>query len=127
MKGVKSLSHVLLFVTLSTIAYQAPPSIEFSRQEYWNGLPFPSSGDLPNPGTEPRSPTLQADALLSEPPGKLYVNISASPQQYDKNTLRHKLHIQQEFVYNKWMSLLFSLLLSLCRKDFLLIKKEEEK
>ena len=42
----------------------------FSRQEYWNGLPFPSPGDLPDPGIEPRSPTLQADALTSEPPGK---------------------------------------------------------
>ena len=42
----------------------------FSRQEYWSGLPFPSPGDLPNPGIEPRSPALQADALTSEPPGK---------------------------------------------------------
>ena len=42
----------------------------FSRQEYWSGLPFPSPGDLPDPGTEPRSPVLQADALPSEPPGK---------------------------------------------------------
>ena len=41
----------------------------FSRQEYWSGLPFPSPGDLPDPGIEPRSPTLQADALTSEPPG----------------------------------------------------------
>ena len=44
--------------------------MEFSRQEYWSGLPFPSPGDLPNPGIEPRSPALQADALLTEPPGK---------------------------------------------------------
>ena len=44
--------------------------MEFSRQESWNGLPFPSPGDLPDPGIEPRSPALQADALLSEPPGK---------------------------------------------------------
>ena len=55
-----------------TVAYQAPPSMEFSRQEYWNGLLFPSPGDLPNPETELRSPTLHADALLSEPPGKPY-------------------------------------------------------
>ena len=53
-----------------TIAHQAPQSVKFSRQEYWNGLPFPSPGDLPDPGIEPRSPTLQADALPSEPPGK---------------------------------------------------------
>ena len=49
---------------------QAPPSMEFSRQEYWSGLPFPSPGNLPNPGTEPRSPALQTDTLPSEPPGK---------------------------------------------------------
>ena len=53
-----------------TVAYQAPRSMEFSRQEYWSGMPLPSPGDLPNPGIEPGSPTLQADALLSEPPGK---------------------------------------------------------
>ena len=53
-----------------TIAYQAPPSMGFSRQEYWSGMPFPSPGDLSDPGIEPRSPTLQADALTSEPPGK---------------------------------------------------------
>ena len=47
-----------LFVTPWTVAYQAPLSIGFSRQEYWSGLPFPSTGDLPNPGIEPRSPTL---------------------------------------------------------------------
>ena len=67
---VKSLSRVRLFVTPWTVAYQAPQSMEFSRQEYWSGLPFPSPGDLPNPGMEPRSPTLQEDALPSEPPGK---------------------------------------------------------
>ena len=50
------------------VAYQAPLSMGSSRQEYWSGLPFPSPGDLPNPGIEPRSPTLQADALPSEPP-----------------------------------------------------------
>ena len=47
-----------------TVAYQAPLSMGFSRQEYWSGLPFPSPKDLPNPGTEPRSPALQADSLL---------------------------------------------------------------
>ena len=67
---VKSLSRVWLFATPWTVAHQAPPSMGFSRQEYWNGLPFPSPEDFPNPGIEPRSPTLQADALTSEPPGK---------------------------------------------------------
>ena len=56
---------------LWTIAYQAPPlSMEFSRQEYWDGLPFPNLADLPNPGIEPGSPTLQVGALPSEPSGK---------------------------------------------------------
>ena len=53
-----------------TVAYQAPLPMGFSRQECWSGLPFPSPGDLPDPGIEPGSPTLQADALPSEPPGK---------------------------------------------------------
>ena len=53
-----------------TAAYQAPASMGFSRQEYWSRLPLPSPGHLPDPGIEPRSPALQADALTSEPPGK---------------------------------------------------------
>ena len=60
---VKSLSHVQLFASPWTVAYQDPPSMGFSRQECWSGLPFPSPGDLPNPGIEPGSPILQADAL----------------------------------------------------------------
>ena len=67
---VKLLSCVGLFATLWTVAYQAPPSMGFSRQEYWSGFPFPSPGDLPDPRIDPRSPALQADALPSEPPGK---------------------------------------------------------
>ena len=55
---VKSLSHVQLFAIPWTIAYQAPLSMRFSRQEYWSGLPFPSPGDLPDPGIEPRAPAL---------------------------------------------------------------------
>ena len=66
---VKSLSRVRLFATPCTIAHQAPPSMDFSRQDYWSGLPFFSPGDLPNPVTEPWSPAFQADALPSEPPG----------------------------------------------------------
>ena len=53
-----------------TVAYQGPPSMEFSRQQYWSWLPFPSPGDIPDPGIQPRPPALQADALLSELPGK---------------------------------------------------------
>ena len=67
---VKSLSRVRLFVTPWTVAYQAPQSVEFSRQENWSGLPFPSPGYLPSPGIEPGSSALQADSLLSKPPGK---------------------------------------------------------
>ena len=73
-----------------TVACQAPLSVKFSRQEYWSGLPFPSPGDLPNPGTEPGSPALQADSLPSEPQVTLYkqsynlkiVTISHLPLQY---------------------------------------------
>ena len=67
---VQSLSRVRLFATPWTVAYQAFLSMGFSRQEYQSGLPFPSPGDLPDGGIEPRSSTLQADALTSEPPGK---------------------------------------------------------
>ena len=74
-------SHVQLCATLWTIALQAPLSMEFSRQEYWSGLPFPSPGDLPNSGIESGSPELQADSLLSEPPGKdLSVQFSSVTQ-----------------------------------------------
>ena len=66
----KLLSRVQLFVTPCTLAHQAPPSMGFSRKEYWSGLPFPSPGDFPNPRIEPRSPAFQADTLTSEPPGK---------------------------------------------------------
>ena len=65
---VKSLSRVRLFATPWTVAYQAPPSMGFSRQEYWSGVPLPSPGGLPDPGIEPGSPEFQADALTSEPP-----------------------------------------------------------
>ena len=67
---VKSLSRVRLFATPWIVAYEASPSMGFSRQEYWSGLPFPSPGDLPDPGIEPRSPALEADTLTSDPPGK---------------------------------------------------------
>ena len=67
---VKLLSRVRLFATPWTVAHQAPLSVGFSRQEYWSGLPFPSPGDLPDPGIEPRSPASRADTLTSEPPGK---------------------------------------------------------
>ena len=68
--AVQSLSRVRLFAIPWTVAYQALTPMGFSRQECWSGLPFPSPGDLPDPGIKPRSPALRADALPSEPPGK---------------------------------------------------------
>ena len=67
---MKSPSHVRLFATPWTVTYQATQTMGFSRQQCWSGLPFPSPGDLSDPGIEPESPALQADALPSEPPGK---------------------------------------------------------
>ena len=70
---VKLLSCVRLFVTPWTVAYQAPPSMGFSRQEYWSGLPFPAPGDLRNSGIEPRLPHCRQTLLPSEPPGKICI------------------------------------------------------
>ena len=67
---MKSLSRVRLLADPWTVACQAPLSMGFSRQEYWSGLPFPSPGDFPDPGIEPGSPAMEADALTSEPQGK---------------------------------------------------------
>ena len=67
---VQSLSRVLLYATPGTVAHQAPLSIEFSRQEYGSELPFPSPGDLPDSGIEPKSPALKADSLPAELQGK---------------------------------------------------------
>ena len=68
------ITNVVVFgaATPWTVPRQTPLSVEFSRQEYWSGLPFPSPGDLPDPGIKSESPTLQADSLPSEPPGKPY-------------------------------------------------------
>ena len=69
--NLSCLSHVQLFVTLGTVACQAPLIMGFSRQEYWSGLPCPPAGDLPNPGIKPISPALQVDYLSLAPPGKV--------------------------------------------------------
>ena len=83
-------SHIQLFVTLWTVAHQAPLSMRFSRQEYWSGLPFLSSGDLPDPGIKPRSPALWADSLPPEPPGKPYVyNIVSVSAIKQSEAVRH--------------------------------------
>ena len=78
-----------------TAARQAPPWVGFSKQEYWSGLPCPPPGNLPNPGIEPRSPTLQADSLPSEPPGKPAINI--------QNTIYYNLHTYIYVVVDQWI------------------------
>ena len=70
---VKSLSRVRLFATPWTVAHQASRSMGFSRKEYWSGLPFPSPGDLPDPGIKPGSPALAGVFLTTEPPGKPFI------------------------------------------------------
>ena len=67
---VQSLSCVWLSANPWTVALQASPSVGFSRQEYWSGLPFPSPGDLSNPGVETESPALAGRFFTAEPPGK---------------------------------------------------------
>ena len=89
---VKSLSRVRLFATPWTVAYQAPPSMGFSRQEYWSGLSFPSPGDLPNPGIKPGSPALEAEALTSESPGKPYIYM----QIFVAKLRLFKLYLQED-------------------------------
>ena len=87
---VKSLSRVWLFATPWTLARQVPLSTEFPRQEYWSGLPLPSPGDLPDLGTEPRSPALQADTLLSEPPGKSITGWGTSKCKDSSGRMSHR-------------------------------------
>ena len=112
---MKSLSRAPLFETPWTVACQAPLSMGFSRQEYWSGLPFPSPGDLPNPGIEPGSPALQADSLLAEPreevtkvgllrwlgiePGQLFGRQLCSPL-YRQCSLNYT---QIFYIVNKWL------------------------
>ena len=96
---VKSLSRIRLFAMPWTVAYHAPPSMEFSRREYWSGLPFPSLGDLPNPGIEPGSPALQADALPSEPPGwRVMTNVDSILKSRDI-TLPTKVDLVKAMVF----------------------------
>ena len=84
---VKLLSRAHLSATPWTVVYRAPLSMEFSRQEYWSVLPFPSPGNLPNPEIEPGYPTLQADALPYDPPGK-----PKSPKGHHKIKSTHSSH-----------------------------------
>ena len=103
----ESLSRVRPFATPWTVAHQAPPFMGFSRQEYCSGLPFPSPGDLPNPGIKPGSPALQADALTSEPPGK--------PGRHPYLTTGKTIALTRWTSVGQVMSLLFSMLSRLIR------------
>ena len=85
--NVKLLSRIQLFVTLWTVAYQAPPPMGFSRQEYWSGFPFPSPENLPNPRIEPWSLILQADTLPSEPSGDELINLISDSSAFSKSSL----------------------------------------
>ena len=85
--NMKLLSRIQLFATLWTVAYQAPPPMGFSRQEYWSGFPFPSPEDLPNPRIEPWSLILQADTLPSEPPGNELINLISDSSAFSKSSL----------------------------------------
>ena len=89
------LSCVLRFAAPRTVASQAPLSMGFSRQEYWSGLPFPSPRDLPNPGIEPGSPTLQTDSLLCEPQGKP-LSLLGLPQVPKKKFSQRSKKMQKE-------------------------------
>ena len=100
---MKLLSLVQLSATPWTVAYQASPSMVFSRQEYRSGLPFPSPGDLPHPGIKPGTPALEADVLTSEPPGK--PNLDSILKSRDI-TLPIKVHLVKAMVFsrsNVWM------------------------
>ena len=117
---LQSFSRIQLFETPWTVAHQAPLSMEFSRQGCFSGQPFPSLGDLPDPGIEPRSPALQADSLPSEPPGKIPLFLQSSiisafglhifPQHYSSDpnlppaSVRSSLLLGEdlEFVVTYW-------------------------
>ena len=91
---------------------QAPLSMEFSRQDYWSGLPFPSAGDLPNPGIKTKSPALQADSLPSEPPRKhlVFIIIPLNKQNYllhfinENSSLTDAAKLASGHIANKFQS-----------------------
>ena len=97
---VKSLSRVRLFATPWTAASQAPLSMEFSRHEYWSGVPLPSPGDLTDSGIEPRSPALQADALSSKP-----LSLDLKKKKKSRNFCSFQLETKA-YINPRWHSLL---------------------
>ena len=90
-RGSQPLVIANSFATPQTVAHQAPLSMGFSRQEYWSGLPFPSPGELPDPGIEPASPALQADSLPSDPLGKL-THSKCPLKTWVKDWMNRKMH-----------------------------------
>ena len=88
---VKLLSHVQLFATLWTVGHQVPLSMGFSRQEYWNGLLFPASGALPDPGVKPKSPALGNGFFTTETPGKPIADPAAAKSLQSFPTLRNPM------------------------------------
>ena len=112
---MKLISRVQFFATPWTVAHKAPPSMEFSRQEYWSELTFPSPGDHPDLGIEPRSPALQADALPSEPPGKppyttsdciltflIDMSFNNNLPWYFCRRRHHREDLSNRFLFSKW-------------------------
>ena len=105
---MSSRSHVQLSATPWAVACQAPLSIQFSRQEYWSGLPLPSPGDLPDSGTEPESPAWQTDSL-PEPPGKpiyvcmhyLYISLNHFAVQQEQMHHCNQLHFNKKCFLKK--------------------------
>ena len=94
------------FATWWTVAHQLPLSMQFFRQEYWSGFPFPSPGDLPDPRIKPRSPALQADSLLSEPPeppGKPQLENNKIMNK-NSGTYRGKCWEREEYWKEGWRS-----------------------
>ena len=101
---LSSFSCVWLFATLWTVAHQAPPSMGFFRQEYWNRLQCPPAEDLPNPGTEPAFPAsnpLKADSLRTDPPGKPHICSVISQyfqEHYKPGMLFNNYDFRYEFI-----------------------------
>ena len=99
------LTHLVMsdsFATIWTVARQAPPSMGFSRQEYWSGVPFPSPGDLPDPGIKPRCPALQADSLPFEPPGKPSTHVNSIVIHKSQKAKQHKCLSMNKVVNKTW-------------------------
>ena len=94
-----SLSCVRLFVTPWTVAFQAPLSLKFPRQEYWSGLPFPFLGDLPDPGIEPGSPALAGSFFTTKPLGK---SVTVHRGQKSQTVLQTHTHIKAHFSLEDW-------------------------